>query len=696
MMPAGNVVNEKQQRAQMITALAVTGIIVALVFAVPLALGSGLWWVLRNKLAQREWIVVLVASIVATVLTFNVTVSTYVAWVQALVFGEGNRLAVPWLSVLALTGIVAGVAGIAANTSVGARIKQRIHPLSDDIIPDEREIRKLSQVVVPDSDMTVSTYDHSLVTGGETGERSFPLGLDRHGKPVLMSESELKTHAVVLGSTGSGKTETLKNLAGNLMDLGWQVVVVDLKEDTQKDGLRDFCRDYAYGHALHYQELAISEPQPRFWFNPLYGMTPDESINAILSLQEFDDGYWQAINRTTIGQIVTLFYDAHRIDPERFPAPTMYDIGNMLRQPDLRTATKEMRKEVLLHIPGRTEANFTALGKPSDDERKSASGLGARIINMYESDAGRKVLRGAEGREVMDVTLNGVCYIGLNTLGLSELARVVSTSVLLRLATLAGARTTGAVEKASSRIAVIIDEANWIDRKNVQNLLSRCRSAGISVILATQGANDWNDENGQDWEKIVNNVNVGIIMRQGGLESAELCADFIGKRQKQSLVTQVLEGAETGMASVREIEDYIAGPEQLRNLMVGQAILRIGTPQQRITWTKVVQRRPEMGAGGSHMNIMATAQQAPPPAATGPYHGPMTGNLPGGGRYFPPTTHRPTGNPTTPGIPNEPASPAPGAPDAGRVGEPAVPSVPTPSPWPQDQQKPSDDGWHEL
>lgn len=599
-MTAKDIYDEKAHRAQMMQVAGVCAAVAGVFLVIPTALGAALWYPLRRRVQRREWAVVTALASLAVLLTWSETVGGYLSWVKRLVVGP-DRLSVPWLALLCLAVLAAGVAGLLSGTVVADQVMTRLNlrgAESDDLIPTQAEVNRLYQAKPPASDVVIGHDSHSLVTGGEPGSRMFPLGVNRKGEPEYLGEAEVKTHMVVLGSTGSGKTETLKNLAGNLMDLGWQVVVLDLKEDTEAGGLRDFLRTYAYGHALYYQELALSQARNQFWFNPLYGMTLDEAVNTITSLQTFDDGYWQAINRTMIGQIVTLFYDAHQADPETYPPADMYTIGQTLRQPDLKAATKKMVELVVSTVPGREVENFGALVKPSDADRQSAAGLGARIINMYESEAGRMVLRAGDGRQVMDVTAGGVCYIGLNTLGLSELARIVSTSVLLRLAALAGQRTTGQVEKGTTRIAVIIDEANWVDRKNVQNLLSRARSAGLSVILATQGANDWNDENGQDWEKIVNNVNVGIIMRQGGPESAELCAEYIGKKRTQKVVNQIREGEATGSASVQEVEDYHISPDGLRNLLIGQAIVRVGTPQFRLNWVKVAQRDPHLHAGG--------------------------------------------------------------------------------------------------
>lgn len=413
--------------------------------------------------------------------------------------------------------------------------------------------------------------------------------------PVRCIQVDSEEHLYLAGRSCviTHNTETLKNLAGNLGDLGWSVIVLDLKEDTAPGGLRDFISAYARSHALRYQELALSNPHNTMWFNPLLGMTLDEAINTIMSLQTFDDGYWQAVNKTMIGQVCTLFYDAHEVDPSRFPAPDMYAIGRLLREQNLPQATKEMRAIVLASKPERHPDDFSALARPSQAEQQSASGLGSRIVNMFESEAGRGVLRPGEGREVLDVCAGGFVYVGLNTLGLSELARVVSTSALLRLAAYAGARTTGAVRGELVPTAVIIDEANWIDRRQVQNLLSRARSAGIAVVLCTQGPEDWNDEHGQDWNTITQNTNVSIIMRQGNEHNAELCAELIGKKVKTSVISQIRDGEVLDSGSQSERLDYVVPTAEIRGLRVGEAILKVGVPYERVEYCAVRQRQPD-------------------------------------------------------------------------------------------------------
>jgi energy-coupling factor transporter ATP-binding protein EcfA2 len=581
--------------------LVAAGMCVGLLVAVPAMVAVPIWLGLRRRLTRGEWLMVAGTAVVVLVLARRTAVTPYFSWLGGLIPPGVDWWPIPVLSIVAWAVLLAAIVGAIEGTATFSKVADKLHLAreeDDSIVPTGEARSWIPRSKPKESPVDMIRIDASEHSADfhELGSRQFGIGLDKYGqRPVLLSEREIGTHMVLVGATGSGKTTTLKTLIGQLGDLGWSVIMLDLKEDTAPGGLRDFIREYAVSHAQRYQEITLSGGTNQYWFNPLRGMGTDEAINTILSLQEFDDGHWQAINRTLIGQAVTLFYDAHEIDPERFEEPDMYAIGKVLGG----NFTQQLKERIAIVIgsrPDRTKDDFSALSTPSDDHRKSAAGLSSRIINMYESNSGRQVLRGGDGRIPMDVTDGGFVYVGLNTLGLSELARCVSTSALLRISAAAGQRTTGVTQGQLRPTAVIVDEANWIDRMSVKNLLSRARSAGIMVALATQGPLDWIDEHGNDWDTITQNTNVSIIMKQGNEASAELCADLIGKKEKTSIMSQVRDGEVLESGSQRSIIDHVVPPHEIRRLGTGEAIVKVATPE-RIEYVRVAMRGPNERVG---------------------------------------------------------------------------------------------------
>lgn len=424
--------------------------------------------------------------------------------------------------------------------------------------------------------------------------------------PVRCIQVDAPSHCYLAGSAmvPTHNTETIKSLAAALADLGYPVLLLDLKEDTAPGGLRDFAKEYALHHAVDFQELSLSDPEPTHWFNPFLGMGADEAREVVLSLTEFDDSYWQNINKKLLAQIVNLLYDAHEADPSVVPYPTMFELGRLLSQDRLPDATKKLRGIVKLRNPENyDEERYSALMSPTQPEQQSASGFGAKLNQMYATVAGRTILRpDPDGRRnELDATVGGITYVGLSTLAQRDLATVISSAVLQRMSVYAAARASGRVTDKRPRV-VLIDEASLINRPIVKNLLARARSAGITMVLCTQSPTDWIDERGDDWADMANNVNVAFIMSQGAPRAAELCAEFIGEREQFQVSQSGSSGEFETRTMFRQHVDFIVPPHQLRGLSIGEMILRVGKPEERVVWSTVKIRDPKSKAAGRRLD----------------------------------------------------------------------------------------------
>ena len=541
------------------------------------------------------------ALICVLALGLSTIISGQITWFLGIA-GWGDRNFIPpVLGSLSLGLLYSGLYGLVVSTVLWGKVSARSASVikvfrspfdHDSLVPSEAEKSKV-RLVQPPGGVIANPVNSVMQLGTEIGKRSFAMGLDRKKNPVYLTEQEIGMHGMILGSTGSGKTETIKVLAANLADLGWPGMILDLKEDTSTGGLRDFLSAYASSHALPFQQLAISDPDPDFWFNPLEGMGPDEARDTILSLTEYDDAYWKNINLKMLGQIVTLIFDAHRADPVAYPYPTILEIGRILSAPDIANATRKMRAAVAQATGTIDDERYSALIHPSPDEAKSAIGFGAKLTQMYNTQVGRTVLRTdpARPRPSLDVTAGGLTYVGLDTQSKKDLSLIVSSAVLQRMSVYSGQRTRGEVAKSNARF-IIIDEANVINRDIVKTILQKARAAGVVVILCTQGPEDWIDDKGDDWSAMAQNINFAIIMAQGSPVSAEKCAEFIGEKNKLQ-VSQQVDLMEYGKKSMlRETVDFLVPPHQLRALSIGEAILRVNKPTEKVTWMTVKKRDP--------------------------------------------------------------------------------------------------------
>ena len=559
---------------------------------------------LRGRLRRIDYYLLLAGGLALSIVCSKQNMlGSYVRWVGSLIppFGDVFFSFPVLFSVMALSAMLLGVVGLLDGTAIASKLPGLFRSKSlgekPSIIPNSKEKNRMKSVAPPIFSDSPPLSSAPLPQAAP-GKGFVMLGRGRDGTPTGFTEQEIGTHALVFGATGAGKTETIKSIAGGLLDLGWDGMVLDLKEDTKPGGLRDWCEQYAQAHQMQYQELCLSDPAPRFWFDTLDGLSRDEARDTILTLTDFDDDYYKQICINILSQLLKLLHWANEVDPTGCPLPTIYDISTILAAPSLAAATKRHRAIVAQNIPNLAKSEFPSLESPTQVDQQQAHSWGAKLGNLYHTHAGITILRKPtqDRRPKLDVTSGGLTYIGLDSQGKKSLTRIVSSAVLQRISVESAQRTTGISDAASKKKFLIVDEANWVDRSIVQNLLSRARSAGIAMVLCTQGPKDWIDRSGDDFARLAQNTNVAMIMKQGEPDSAQLCADYIGNVEFMSASLGMDGNALTGTGSLRSTLQNIVTPDELRGLGIGEMIIRVSTPNVRTEWIAVAQRDPKSHA----------------------------------------------------------------------------------------------------
>ncbi|GLZ08375.1 hypothetical protein Acsp03_58410 [Actinomadura sp. NBRC 104412] len=600
-------------------ALITLALALALLLTLLAACAIVLFLLLRRVLRRRDWVILLVAGLVGFCWRLHENTLAYGHWLMSFAgVGVGHPARVPATAVLCVAVALAGCAGLVPRSAqaptFGAVMRckkavqdvldgtwlRRLEMTEDPITPRrgrrERLRRQVSRRITL-ADIPAVRGPHATQKARATAlaDKSIPLGLGGRKRPVWLSTGELGMHGCVVGSTGSGKTVTLIWLIGAAADLGYDVTVIDMKEDTEPGGLRDFLRGYSLMHQVPLQEIALGDRQSSYWFNALADMSADEAFDTIISLVEFDDAYWKALNRKILQQVVQLCYEAAEVAPDRFPPPTLLELGKIMEAgPRMRNAVRDRVQAIdTVRRAGHCQGRYTNVLEPSADEAKSAAGFGTKLTGLYDSGAGRALLIPGDGRRMLDVRGHGLTYIGLNSLGQPDMARILSSSALQRLSVYAAQRIQGRLPKERPRL-IVIDEANFINRDIAMNMLARVRSAQFSMVLCTQGPTDWIDKDGDDWSRLTQNINWLFAMAQSSPESAEKCAEFLGMRDTNKLTERVDGSPGASEIRAQDDENFLVTPKELRDLTIGEGYLRVNKPRSRVAFATVPLRDQEL------------------------------------------------------------------------------------------------------
>ena len=173
-----------------------------------------------------------------------------------------------------------------------------------------------------------------------------------------------------------------------------------------------------------------------------------------------------------------------------------------------------------------------------------------------------------------------VVLFSLNSSRYGETARLVGNMVIQDLKTVCG---TIEDNPGSGRPALVaVDEFAALDGDQIAGLFQRARSAGISLVMATQELADLRRVDEGFDEQIVGNVEWLLAGRQNNPSSAELVAGIAGTEEVWVHTFQTEEGLgrptsrfvrESGIGTKHRGREFYVPPDEIKRLPVGRMLL---------------------------------------------------------------------------------------------------------------------------
>lgn len=508
---------------------------------------------------------------------------------------------------------------------------------------------------------------------------AIPVGVDAaRARPVSIDAAALRTHGVVIGPTGVGKTQALERIvygftaAPAARALRLPAVVIDMKADP---GLANTLRALADSTGRRFRCITAAPASPDT-YNPLAGLTPDEAADALYEVLFAADTsanmHYATLSRRLLQQAARVLDD---LDAHNIRKPSGGTWRMCLADVTALLSIETLRQVAPYVGPGVAASLMRYLD--DIDASKSAADVGdIRDRMAVIADTGAGQVLDATGFRLEDAIRNGdiVCY-SLDAAGSPATARTIGTLAVQDLSATFGrlARDGWGQDRMC---LTVLDEFSALASPKVADLYARARSAGGAVLLATQDLDaDLESVSPQFAAAVRTNANVWIVLRQTRGEAADAIARDIGSRLawKETLQVEddwdVLGGlhAASGVGSLREVDEFILHPNEIKSLPQGGAYLVVKIPTGSIN-------RPDADALIERVHINAlTADETRPPTT-------------GAGRPAPAATavHDAPSSAPRPAPPASAASPAAPAPaDPGADDWPTGPDGdPGPGDWP--------------
>jgi conjugal transfer pilus assembly protein TraD len=404
-----------------------------------------------------------------------------------------------------------------------------------------------------------------LTRGAWSGARGMVVGADIRGRAVhipLAPGSAM--HTLVLGATGSGKTVTQTWITVRAIQQGQAAIVIDPKGDEQLRG--------ALARAAHQNGRTFLEwtPEGPCTYNPYAHGSATEVADRALSAERFTEPHYLRQAQRYLGHAVRAMRAAE-----------------MTVSPATLVAHLEpIQLEILARKLPESDARplWGYLDSLTVRQERDLAGTRDRLAILCESELGPLLEPVEAPRRCIDLdqalAWQAVVYFRLDADRRPLAAAMLAGAIVGDLIAIAAAR-----QGDAAPAVVAIDEFSALAADQVSRLFARGRSAGISLVLATQELSDLRAAGREELlDQVLGNLGALIAHRQVLPASAELVASVAGTRPVWS-VTEHTRSPPAPLAgrysrTRARVREYVIHPDTVSSLPCGAAAVMVPAGDQ--------------------------------------------------------------------------------------------------------------------
>lgn len=385
------------------------------------------------------------------------------------------------------------------------------------------------------------------------------LGVSKYsGEYVVISDRDINQVVLVLGTTGGGKTVTLRRFYQRALMKGYPLIIVDGKpDDVNIEWLKN---------------LAEKNSRPFFGFNcadnrhydPLAHGGFTELKDKIICLKDqWENDYYRSIAEDYLQTTLQVLLKSGK-------SLDLKQIVECLNYKDLVRVTKTTEDEPLMK-------RVAGLG---NYERKDITGLQAHLNILIHSELGSLFEKDQTTFSLADVIDQcGVVYFALPALRFPSFSKVLGKLVINDIKAV--------IDYHNNRgqpVFTVFDEFSVFAGEQVLNLVNMGRGKGVHAVFGTQGLADLDRVDVTFKKQVMNCANTMICHRLNDQESAEAISSWVGTQDSFTVTAQLnMKQSDAALGSVKRDKEFIVHPDAIKQeLQTGEAfyITKVGRFRQ--------------------------------------------------------------------------------------------------------------------
>lgn len=517
-----------------------------------------------------------------------------------------------------------------------------------------------------------------------------------YGERTVLTDAEGAGHCLVVGGSGSGKTQTMLVGARDVMQRGHGLVVVDCKGGPDvpaqiAEWAAEYDRDFYHWEMFDPRAGYEGPAEGPGFYNPIGRGDPSRRKDLLLGSQA---NAWQGeaeYYKSIIGDYLQTMFTVMDLVPAPPGVDTFKDVSAMLSPAALVARAANIPKDRYPDLA----LSLQHVAELGDRERSAISNMYARLNTLTASIAGQW-LRFDPNKErdidLVDIADRGaVVVFSLDSSNYEETTSLLAGLIVQDLKTVSS---TLRESPAATPMHVYIDEFSAVDATNIYGLLAKARDARMPVTLATQALADLKRREPYFDAQVLGIVSSFLIHRANSEEDARIFSGLAGvdRRMVHRVATEGTTGAmgtvgaaaATGSGYLQDEEAYRVDPGVFQRLRQGQCVFIAKMPEDRYVSPVQVVLEDHTAMHARTPAIQPDYRTRPAPrtstAETFPYPGTLVtpSTTPNRAPAVEPPTAPPPPPPARPTRPNLQAPPKPPPASAGTEGaRPAAAPVPT-------------------
>ncbi len=389
-------------------------------------------------------------------------------------------------------------------------------------------------------------------------------------KALYLSREMRKMHTHVVGSTGSGKTDSIiLPLFAQDVEQGRGTLVMDAKGDRETLN-KIYYHVKRAGREKDFLFFSLAYPEKSNTYNPLLRGNPTELKDKIISANVWTEEFYKKKSEETLLLLMKALKEQHEV-------VTFHKLYELLsNEKKLSGLARTLKSDRLREAMNGILTNYRVF-------QKDLSGLTADLGMISESEFADILTSEKPEIDLLDAYLNKkIVYFQLNAQGYEETARRFGRIILQDLKTVSNHIQAYLTEDKRGFFPVYIDEFSNFAYEQFIEFLNKARGAHLAILIAHQSLGDLEKAGDHFTKQVLENCNIKIVMRQDDPSSVETYSKISGTVKSFKDTNRVEEGLFdkelTGMGSRREVEEFRIKPNTIRELARGEAAVIIKQP----------------------------------------------------------------------------------------------------------------------